>query len=34
VNLVGGQVNYCFETTTSATPHIKGRQAIAITEPA
>lgn len=32
VDLIGGQVNYCFETMTSATPHIKGGKAIAIAQ--
>jgi tripartite-type tricarboxylate transporter receptor subunit TctC len=31
-DLIGGQVNYCFETMTSATPHIKGGRAIAIAQ--
>jgi tripartite-type tricarboxylate transporter receptor subunit TctC len=31
-DLIGGQVNYCFETMTSATPHIKGGKAIAIAQ--
>ena len=32
VDLIGGQVNYCFETITSATPHIKSGKAIAIAQ--
>ena len=32
VDLIGGQVNFCFETMTSATPHIKGGKAIAIAQ--
>ena len=32
VDLIGGQVNYCFETMTSATPHVKGGKAIAIAQ--
>ena len=32
VDLIGGQVNYCFETMTSATPHIKSGKAIAIAQ--
>ena len=32
VDLIGGQVNYCFETMTSAIPHIKGGKAIAIAQ--
>ncbi len=32
VDLIGGQVNYCFETMTSATPHIKGGKAIALAQ--
>jgi tripartite-type tricarboxylate transporter receptor subunit TctC len=32
VDLIGGQVNYCFETMTSATPHIKNGKAIAIAQ--
>ena len=31
-DLIGGQVNYCFETMTSATPHIKGGKAIALAQ--
>ncbi|MES2281617.1 MAG: tripartite tricarboxylate transporter substrate binding protein [Pseudomonadota bacterium] len=31
-DLLGGQVNYCFETMTSATPHVKGGKAIAIAQ--
>ena len=31
-DLIGGQVNYCFETMTSATPHIKSGKAIAIAQ--
>ncbi len=32
VDLIGGQVNYCFESMTSATPHIKSGKAIAIAQ--
>ena len=32
VDLIGGQVNYCFETMTSATPHVKGGKAIALAQ--
>lgn len=31
-DLIGGQVNYCFETMTSATPHIKGGKAVALAQ--
>jgi tripartite-type tricarboxylate transporter receptor subunit TctC len=31
-DLIGGQVNYCFETMTSATPHVKSGKAIAIAQ--
>ncbi len=31
-DLIGGQVNYCFETMTSATPHIKSGKAIALAQ--
>ncbi len=31
-DLIGGQVNYCFETMTSATPHVKGGKAIALAQ--
>jgi tripartite-type tricarboxylate transporter receptor subunit TctC len=31
-DLIGGQVNYCFETMTSAQPHVKGGKAIAIAQ--
>ena len=31
-DLLGGQVNYCFETMTAATPHVKGGKAIAIAQ--
>jgi tripartite-type tricarboxylate transporter receptor subunit TctC len=31
-DLIGGQVNYCFETMTSATPHVKGGKAIAMAQ--
>jgi tripartite-type tricarboxylate transporter receptor subunit TctC len=31
-DLIGGQVNYCFETMTAATPHIIGGKAIAIAQ--
>jgi tripartite-type tricarboxylate transporter receptor subunit TctC len=32
VDLIGGQVNYCFETMTSATAHVKSGKAIAIAQ--
>ena len=32
IDLIGRQVNYCFETMTSATPHIKGGKAIALAQ--
>ena len=32
VDLIGGQVHYCFETMTSATPHVKSGKAIAIAQ--
>ena len=31
-DLIGGQVQYCFETMTSATPHVKGGKAIAFAQ--
>jgi tripartite-type tricarboxylate transporter receptor subunit TctC len=31
-DLLGGQVNYCFETMTAATPHVKGGRLIAIAQ--
>lgn len=31
-DLIGGQVNYCFETMTAATPHVKGGKVIAIAQ--
>ena len=31
-DLIGGQVNYCFETMTSATPHVKSGKAIALAQ--
>ena len=31
-DLIGGQVNYCFETMTSAAPHIKSGKAIALAQ--
>ncbi len=31
-DLIGGQINYCFETMTSATPHVKSGKAIAIAQ--
>ena len=31
-DLLGGQINYCFETMTAATPHVKGGKAIAIAQ--
>ena len=32
IDLIGGQVQYCFETMTSATPHVKGGKAIALAQ--
>jgi len=32
VDLIGGQVNYCFETMTSATPHVKSGKAVALAQ--
>jgi tripartite-type tricarboxylate transporter receptor subunit TctC len=32
IDLIGGQVNYCFETMTSATPHVKSGKAIAMAQ--
>ena len=32
VDLIGGQVNYCFETMTAATPHVKSGKAIALAQ--
>jgi tripartite-type tricarboxylate transporter receptor subunit TctC len=32
IDLISGQVNYCFETMTSAAPHIKGGKAIALAQ--
>lgn len=32
IDLIGGQVNYCFETMTSATPHVKSGKAIALAQ--
>ena len=32
VDLIGGQVTYCFETMTSATPHVKSGKAIALAQ--
>ena len=31
-DLIGGQVQYCFETMTSATPHVKSGKAIALAQ--
>jgi tripartite-type tricarboxylate transporter receptor subunit TctC len=31
-DLIGGQVNYCFETMTSASPHIKSGKALALAQ--
>jgi tripartite-type tricarboxylate transporter receptor subunit TctC len=31
-DLIGGQVNYCFETMTAATPHIKSGKVIALAQ--
>ena len=32
VDIIGGQVNYCFETMTAATPHVKSGKVIAIAQ--
>ncbi|MEY2660308.1 MAG: hypothetical protein RLZZ123_1480 [Pseudomonadota bacterium] len=32
VDLIGGQVNYCFETMTAATPHVKAGKVIALAQ--
>ncbi len=32
IDLISGQVNYCFETMTSAAPHIRGGKAIALAQ--
>jgi len=32
IDLISGQVNYCFETMTSAAPHIKGGKAVALAQ--
>jgi tripartite-type tricarboxylate transporter receptor subunit TctC len=32
VDLIGGQVNYCFETMTSATPHVKSGKVLALAQ--
>ncbi len=32
IDLLGGQVNYCFETMTAATPHVKGGKMLAIAQ--
>ncbi|MBC7435304.1 MAG: tripartite tricarboxylate transporter substrate binding protein [Bdellovibrionales bacterium] len=32
IDLISGQVNYCFETMTSAAPHIQGGKAIALAQ--
>ena len=32
VDLMGGQVNYCFETMTAATPHVKAGKVIALAQ--
>ena len=32
VDLIGGQINYSFDTMTAATPHVKGGKAIAIAQ--
>ena len=29
-DLIGGQVQYCFETMTSATPHVKGGKVVGV----
>jgi len=31
-DLMGGQIQYCFETMTSATPHVKGGKVVAIAQ--
>ena len=31
-DLIGGQVQYCFETMTSATPHVKGGKVLALAQ--
>jgi len=31
-DLIGGQINYCFETMTAATPHVKGGKVVAIAQ--
>ena len=31
-DLIGGQVQYCFETMTSATPHVKGGKVVALAQ--
>jgi tripartite-type tricarboxylate transporter receptor subunit TctC len=32
VDLIGGQVSYCFETMTAATPHVKGGKVVALAQ--
>ena len=32
VDLIGGQVNYCFETMTAATPHVKSGKVVALAQ--
>ena len=32
VDLIGGQVGYCFETMTAATPHVKAGKVVALTQ--
>lgn len=32
IDLIGGQIQYCFETMTAATPHVKSGKAIAIAQ--
>ncbi len=32
IDLIGGQINYSFDTMTAATPHVKGGKAIAIAQ--
>jgi tripartite-type tricarboxylate transporter receptor subunit TctC len=32
IDLIGGQVQYCFETMTSATPHVKSGKAVALAQ--
>jgi tripartite-type tricarboxylate transporter receptor subunit TctC len=32
VDIIGGQVNYCFETMTAATPHVKSGKVVALAQ--